>query len=520
MTVGEFKKSYERLHETVDQVLDPEIHMVAIHGNFTEMMAILGEAVSTGDRAKVEQVMSELEPMFTSVLRTATQEIEYVAPDVKQRVQAATENVSQARRSLIDEVQTLSGRLGKLEPDDQISLEQTAVNVLDAVDALKTSLKELSQSEREDRYKVAQLEAVVGGQQAGAPAADRSQPLTAFPVAEAEEGVTLRESGQEGETEDASQVVPELEETEPAEQYQPMSTAPAPPAAIEADQLAAAMATGATLAEGAPHTAAGSSVSPMASPPAARPAPRKAQITITKAEPAVVPMPESSKNPLKIAAAELQVEASKWQASGSSMTQIAMNLVQLMNNLADYSKNQMKKEMIECSRAMADGIKDLEQIARDVAKECKDRRLRQQLTDLLDRIPMQSMQLKMISTVKAANPRDLTSDAQMVVCAQNLMRTVKSVVSSCESAAVRAHVAGTFEAAVGPGRHRRISGRPLSTPNARWAAAPPAAGTGVGSAANQEASSAAATSGTPATAASQAAKAEARVRRPPMSTMS
>ena len=81
---------------------------------------------------------------------------------------------------------------------------------------------------------------------------------------------------------------------------------------------------------------------------------------------------------------------------------------------------------------MGQGIVVLEKMAREIMIKCKDRRIKQQLEELLNRIPTQSAQLRMIASVKAMESNDFSADTQLSVCAQNLMQTVISVIQTCE----------------------------------------------------------------------------------------
>lgn len=57
--------------------------------------------------------------------------------------------------------------------------------------------------------------------------------------------------------------------------------------------------------------------------------------------------------------------------------------------------------------------KVIEKEARRVAENCTDKRLKQDLLTISDRIPTIANQIKILSTVKAANPNDNDND-QMV----------------------------------------------------------------------------------------------------------
>lgn len=91
-----------------------------------------------------------------------------------------------------------------------------------------------------------------------------------------------------------------------------------------------------------------------------------------------------------------------------------------------------------CKDIAANG-KDIVKHARLVAENCSDKRIKADLLSLCDRIPSISIQLKIISSVKAASTANdvADSDQMLVQNAQNLMEAVQQLVRACESASLK-----------------------------------------------------------------------------------
>lgn len=60
-----------------------------------------------------------------------------------------------------------------------------------------------------------------------------------------------------------------------------------------------------------------------------------------------------------------------------------------------------KRELIATAKAIADASADVTRIAKQLARECTDKRIRTNLLQVCERIPTIATQLKILSTVKA-----------------------------------------------------------------------------------------------------------------------
>ncbi|XP_065198121.1 vinculin-like [Sycon ciliatum] len=147
------------------------------------------------------------------------------------------------------------------------------------------------------------------------------------------------------------------------------------------------------------------------------------------------------------AARDLQDEAIKWSVKDNSLIamarQMALQMAE-MGRLFDSSGDpQSRKELINLAKAIAKSTNDIIRLAKATADACTDRRLKQTLLQLIDRLPTISTQLRIISTVKAAQSgsRDARSDREasetLVLNARNLMKSVKEVVQAAQSATIK-----------------------------------------------------------------------------------
>jgi len=102
-----------------------------------------------------------------------------------------------------------------------------------------------------------------------------------------------------------------------------------------------------------------------------------------------------------------------------------------------------KKDLIACAKAIAESSEDVTRIAKELAKECTDKRMRTALLQVCERIPTIATQLKILSTVKATmlgaqgTEEDQEATEMLVGNAQNLMHSVKQTVTAAEAATIK-----------------------------------------------------------------------------------
>eukprot|EP01087_Luapelamoeba_hula_P004666 TRINITY_DN1459_c0_g1_i1.p1 TRINITY_DN1459_c0_g1~~TRINITY_DN1459_c0_g1_i1.p1 ORF type:complete len:1738 (+),score=380.38 TRINITY_DN1459_c0_g1_i1:131-5344(+) len=106
----------------------------------------------------------------------------------------------------------------------------------------------------------------------------------------------------------------------------------------------------------------------------------------------------------------------------------------LMSEAASRNSN---ADVINSARRITALVQSLFKDAQNIASLCKDPRLRDQVLAVAHSIPNIAVQLKVITSVKAATPNDTTVKAQLVTCARNLASSVVSLCNATEIASIR-----------------------------------------------------------------------------------
>uniref|UniRef100_A0A4W5JY53 Vinculin n=1 Tax=Hucho hucho TaxID=62062 RepID=A0A4W5JY53_9TELE len=104
-----------------------------------------------------------------------------------------------------------------------------------------------------------------------------------------------------------------------------------------------------------------------------------------------------------------------------------------------------KRALIQCAKDIAKASDEVTKLAKEVAKQCTDKRIRTNLLQVCERIPTISTQLKILSTVKATmlgrtniSEEESEQATEMLVHnAQNLMQSVKETVREAEAASIK-----------------------------------------------------------------------------------
>uniref|UniRef100_A0A8C6PRI7 Vinculin n=1 Tax=Nothobranchius furzeri TaxID=105023 RepID=A0A8C6PRI7_NOTFU len=165
--------------------------------------------------------------------------------------------------------------------------------------------------------------------------------------------------------------------------------------------------------------------------------------------------------PMMVAARQLHDEARKWSSKVSQHYFPASNINQTGNDIIGAAKRMAllmaemsrlvrggsgnKRALIQCAKDIAKASDEVTRLAKEVAKQCTDKRIRTNLLQVCERIPTISTQLKILSTVKATmlgrtNISDEESEQateMLVHNAQNLMQSVKETVREAEAASIK-----------------------------------------------------------------------------------
>ncbi|XP_077595398.1 vinculin a [Stigmatopora nigra] len=151
--------------------------------------------------------------------------------------------------------------------------------------------------------------------------------------------------------------------------------------------------------------------------------------------------------PMMVAARQLHDEARKWSSKGNDIIGAAKRMALLMAEMSRLVRGVTgnKRALIQCAKDIAKASDEVTRLAKEVAKQCTDKRIRTNLLQVCERIPTISTQLKILSTVKATmlgrtniSEEESEQATEMLVHnAQNLMQSVKETVREAEAASIK-----------------------------------------------------------------------------------
>jgi vinculin len=149
--------------------------------------------------------------------------------------------------------------------------------------------------------------------------------------------------------------------------------------------------------------------------------------------------------PIASAVANLKKETARWSSRNNPIVGKAKDIADKMQDMANLQAAigndatlTVKSNLISTARVIASSAQDIVTYARKVADGCSDKRLKEDILFLCERVFSMGTQLKIISSVKAASSSsDTDADAMMVKNAQNLTDAVQKLVRACEAASLR-----------------------------------------------------------------------------------
>lgn len=150
--------------------------------------------------------------------------------------------------------------------------------------------------------------------------------------------------------------------------------------------------------------------------------------------------------PILIAARGLHQEVRQWSSKDNEIISAAKRMAVLMAKLSELvlaDSKGSKRELIATAKQIAEASEDVTRLAKDLARQCTDRRIRTNLLQVCERIPTIGTQLKILSTVKATmlgaqgSDEDREATEMLVGNAQNLMQSVKETVRAAEGASIK-----------------------------------------------------------------------------------
>ncbi|XP_059621723.1 vinculin [Phlebotomus argentipes] len=150
--------------------------------------------------------------------------------------------------------------------------------------------------------------------------------------------------------------------------------------------------------------------------------------------------------PILIAAHGLHQEVRQWSSKDNEIIAAAKRMAVLMARLSELVQQDSKgskRELIATAKLIAEASEDVTRLAKQLARECTDKRIRTNLLQVCERIPTIGTQLKILSTVKATmlgaqgSDEDREATEMLVGNAQNLMQSVKETVRAAEGASIK-----------------------------------------------------------------------------------
>ncbi|XP_043665916.1 vinculin isoform X8 [Vespula pensylvanica] len=107
--------------------------------------------------------------------------------------------------------------------------------------------------------------------------------------------------------------------------------------------------------------------------------------------------------PIMMAAHGLHQEVRQWSSKDNEIIAAAKKMAVLMGKLSGLVRGEggNKRDLIACAKAIAEASQEVTRLAKELARECTDKRIRTNLLQVCERIPTIGTQLKILSTVKA-----------------------------------------------------------------------------------------------------------------------
>ncbi|XP_036360820.1 vinculin isoform X4 [Octopus sinensis] len=174
------------------------------------------------------------------------------------------------------------------------------------------------------------------------------------------------------------------------------------------------------------------------------------------------PVPQVNQ-PIMMAAHDLHMETKQWSSKDNEIIVAAKKMALLLAKLSHLVRGEggSKKDLIATAKAIAEASEEVTRLAKILALECTDKRMRTNLLLVCERIPTIGTQLKILSTVKAtmlgaqepipapdgseiacesSSQEDQDATEMLVGNAQNLMQSVKETVRAAEAASIKIRV--------------------------------------------------------------------------------
>jgi len=165
-------------------------------------------------------------------------------------------------------------------------------------------------------------------------------------------------------------------------------------------------------------------------------------------ETAVFEQPPQANQPIMMAAHALHQDVKEWSSRDNNIIAAAKRMALLMAKLSQLVRGEggTKRDLIDTAKAIAEASEEVTLLAKDLARECTDKRMRTSLLQVCERIPTIGTQLKILSTVKATmlgaqgSEEDQEATEMLVGNAQNLMQSVRETVRAAQAASIKIRI--------------------------------------------------------------------------------
>ncbi|KAJ8707318.1 hypothetical protein PYW08_010570 [Mythimna loreyi] len=147
--------------------------------------------------------------------------------------------------------------------------------------------------------------------------------------------------------------------------------------------------------------------------------------------------------PIYNEALNLHVAIRDWSSRDNEIVAVAKRMAVLMARLSNYMSNDKQCEVLATSKSIVAESHEVARLAKKLAHECTDHRIKTNLLQTCERIPTISGQLKMLTTVKGfslgrhGTQEDKEALDMLVGNAQSLMLSIQDVVKGAASASVK-----------------------------------------------------------------------------------
>jgi len=158
--------------------------------------------------------------------------------------------------------------------------------------------------------------------------------------------------------------------------------------------------------------------------------------------------PPKANQPIMMAAHALHMDVKQWSSRDNEIIAAAKRMASLMAKLSKLVRGEggNKRDLIDTSKFIAKSSEEVTRLAKELAKECTDKRMRMNLLQVCERIPTIGTQLKILSTVKATmlgaqgSEEDQEATEMLVGNATNLMQSVRETVRAAQAASIKIRV--------------------------------------------------------------------------------